>query len=255
MDVAQWDGYLTAYHSARPGITETALEHARDPQVGTAYDWLVGALPAPAGRILDVASGNAALQPVLPAHDTYLGVDLSEAELTHGRDLGRGPVVRGDARALPVPDSSMDTVVSSMGLMLVRPIARAIEEIARVLRPGGTAAILLPAVRPVRAGDLPALLALSWPLRGPGAMPQRVTARTITRELTRAGLGDVEIRTHRFPFPLRTPADARLAVQSLYTPGRTAAQLLAAETALVRRLGPRSELPVPLMRVVARRPR
>jgi len=253
--VAQWDDYLTAYHSARPGITETALEHARDPQVGTAYDWLVDALPAHPGRVLDVASGNAALQPVLPAHEAYLGVDLSEAELACGRSRGRGPLVRGDARALPVPDASVDTVVSSMGLMLVRPLAPATEEIARVLRPGGTVAILLPAVRPLRARDLPALLALSWPLRGPGAMPQRVSARGITRELTQVGLTNVEIRTHRFGFPLRTPADARLAVQALYTPGRTATQLLTAEAALVRRLGPHSELPVPLMRVVARRTR
>lgn len=254
MPVTEWDHYLTAYHSARPGITETALEHARDPAVGTAYDWLVRALPAHLGDVLDIASGNAALQPVLPAHDTYLGVDLSEAELAHGRSLGRGPVVSGDARALPVPDGAVDTVVSSMGLMLVRPLARAVEEIARVLRPGGTAAILLPAIRPVQPKDLPGLLALSWPLRGPGAMPQRVTARAITGHLNRAGLTCVEIRTHRFAFPLRTHAHARLAVQSLYTPGRTAAQLLAAEAALVRRLGARSELPVPLMRVIARRP-
>jgi SAM-dependent methyltransferase len=255
MAVLQWDDYLTGYHRARPGITEAALNHARDVTHGSPYEWLARALPDRLGHVLDVACGNAALQPALPGYATYLGVDLSAAELDRARDLGRGPVVRGDARALPVRDQSTDTVLASMGLMLVRPLTQAVAEIARVLRPGGTVAVLLPSARPLRLGDLPGLLALSVPLRGPGAMPQRVSARRMGREMARVGLHVETIQTHRFAFPLRTPADAQLAVRALYTPDRSEDQVVAAEAALVRRVGPHAELPVPLMRIVARRPR
>jgi ubiquinone/menaquinone biosynthesis C-methylase UbiE len=122
MAVLEWDGYLTDFHRARPGITEAALEHARDLTLGSAYEWLASALPERLGHVLDIACGNAALQPALSGYTSYLGVDLSAAELDSARDLARGPVVRGDARALPAPDQSVDTAVVSMGLMLVRPL-------------------------------------------------------------------------------------------------------------------------------------
>jgi len=206
-----WDAYLATYHAQRPGVTEAAFEHARDPEVGSAYDWLAAALPRRAGRVLDVACGNAAVQPRLGDHDSYLGVDVSEAELHEARRRGRGPVHHGDARALPVLDASVDTVVSSMGLMLVRPFRAGVAEIARVLRAGGTLAALLPAVWPVHLRDLPALLTLTWSLRGPGSMPQQVARRHLGRELGEVGLDVVEFHRHRFAFPLWSADDARLA--------------------------------------------
>ncbi|HUX71692.1 MAG TPA: class I SAM-dependent methyltransferase, partial [Cellulomonadaceae bacterium] len=169
MATLQWEDYLTDFHRERPGITEAAFEHARDATIGSPYEWLADTLPDSLGDVLDIACGNAALQPALSGYTSYLGVDLSTAELAGARGLDRGPVVRGDARALPVRDGSIDTVVASMGLMLVRPLRQAVAEIARVLRPGGTVAVLLPSVRPLQIRDVPALVALSVPLRGPGA--------------------------------------------------------------------------------------
>jgi SAM-dependent methyltransferase len=248
-----WDAYLATYHEQRPGITEAAFEHARDPVVGSAYDWLAAALPRRAGHVLDVACGNAAMQPRLAGHNSYLGVDMSGAELDDARRRSRGPVLRGDARALPVADGSIDTVVSSMGLMLVRPLGAVAAEIARALSPGGTLAILVPAVWPVQVRDLPPLLTLTWSLRGPGSMPQQISRRHLGRELGEVGLQVVEFHRHRFAFPLRSADDARLAVSALYTPGRTARQLEAAQSRLSRLAGSRTTLPVPLTRVVARR--
>jgi SAM-dependent methyltransferase len=248
-----WDAYLATYHAERPGITEAAFEHARNPEVGSAYDWLAAALPRRNGHVLDVACGNAAMQPRLGDHDSYLGVDFSGAELDDARRRGRGPVLRGDTRALPVPDGSMDTVVSSMGLMLVRPLGAVVAEIARVLSPGGTLAVLLPALWPVRVSDLPPLTVLTWSLRGPGSMPQQIGPRYLGRELGEVGLDMVEFHRRRFPFPLRSADDARLVLQALYTPGRTPRQLEAAQSRLSRLAGPRATLPVPLARVVARR--
>jgi len=248
-----WDAYLAQFHAHRPGITEQAFHHAVHPELGTPYSWLAASLPDSPGAVLDVACGNAAVLPWLTGHDTYLGVDRSDAEIAHARLQNRGPVTLGDARRLPVPDTSVDTVVSSMGLMLVRPIRAAVAELARVLRPGGTAVLLLPATWPVLPRDLALGAALALPLRGPGSMPTHVSPRRVRRLLTGAGLSVVDIARQRFPFPLATADHAALAVRSLYTPGRTTDQLHRAQATLARLAGPRAELPVPLMRVVARR--
>lgn len=51
-------------------------------------------------------------------------------------------VVAGVAEDLPFPDGSFDTVVCSLALCSVRDLDRAVAEIARVLRPGGTVHLL-----------------------------------------------------------------------------------------------------------------
>jgi SAM-dependent methyltransferase len=249
-----WDAYLTQFHADRPGITEQAFRHATHPAIGTPYSWLTAALPDPAGAVLDIACGNAAVLPWLTGHDSYLGVDCSPAEIAHACAQQRGPVTLGDARRLPVPDTSVDTIVSSMGLMLVRPIQAAMAELARVLRPGGTVVLLLPATWPVLPRDLALGAALAVPLRGPGSMPTHVGPRRARRLLAGAGLAVVDITRRRFPFPLATVEHATLAVRSLYTPGRTTDQLHRAQQMLAQRARPSAELPVPLMRVVAKRP-
>ncbi len=253
MQRADWEDYLKTFHASHAGVTERAFEHSRHPQLGSPYDWLVRALPEPPGSVLDAACGNAAVQARLPGGLDYLGLDVSRAELAAAGHLRRGPVVRGDLRELPMPDASFDAVVSSMGLMLVNPVERAFRELARVLRPGGVLAILVPATSPLRRSDLRPLLRLSWALRGPGSMPQQITGRRGARLVELAGLRLIDNLAVRFPFLLDSPAAVHLAVHALYTPGRTRDQLAQAERALGR-LGPRAELPVPIRRLVAVKP-
>lgn len=247
-----WQAYLRDFHAERPGITEHVLCHSADPLLGNPYEWLSRALPARPGDVLDLTCGNAALLPWLRGQRSYMGFDLSAGELALGRAHGRGPLVRADVRQLPLPGSSVDTVISSMGLMLVQPLAAGVAEIARVLRPGGIVALLLPGLWPIRVRDVPLGVRLAVALSGVGSMPQQVSPRRLRRLSATAGLSLVESSRHRFPFPLRTRADAALAVRGLYTPGRTPAQLARAEALLAARIGPTSELPVPLLRVVAR---
>ncbi|GAA3600065.1 class I SAM-dependent methyltransferase [Kineosporia mesophila] len=59
------------------------------------------------------------------------------------------PVV-GDLRSLPLPDESFDRVIASEVLEHVQDDAIAIAEIARVLKPGGLAAITVPRWLPER---------------------------------------------------------------------------------------------------------
>jgi len=249
-DRTDWATYLADYHQGHPGITEVALGHARHPVHGTAHHWLAAIVPRPAGDVLDLACGSAPIQDHIDSM-SYLGLDTSPAELDAARAAGRGPVRPGDATDLDVPDASVDTVVMSMALMLV-PLERTLAEVARVLRPGGTFVAMVPATRPVRARDLSSVAMLSVALRGPGSMPTQLHAGALARDLMTAGLRPRHLARERFPFPIRTPDDARLAVQSLYTPGRTPAQLHRAE-ALLQRLPGRAELPVPLLRFTATR--
>jgi SAM-dependent methyltransferase len=59
-------------------------------------------------------------------------------------DTGSARTVHGDALAMPFPDGHFDHVVASEILEHVGADERAIAEIVRVLRPGGTAAVSVP---------------------------------------------------------------------------------------------------------------
>ncbi len=244
----RWTRYIADYHRAQPGITERALAHARHPVHGSAYEWLAAAVPRPAGRVLDLACGSAAIQPYLEA-SCYLGVDSSAAELRSAVAVGRGPVLLGDVAQVPLPDASVDIVVMSMALMLV-PERGTLAEVGRVLRPGGTFAAMVPATGPILARDVAPALLLAAPLLGPGSMPQLVRPGPLARMLLDAGLQPRSYERVRFPFPVRKPAHADLAVASLYTPHRSDRQRRWAVRLLQGRSLP-FELPVPLMRCTA----
>jgi SAM-dependent methyltransferase len=59
-------------------------------------------------------------------------------------------VVRGDLLALPVPDASVDRVIAAEVLEHIPDDAAAFAEIARVLKPGGRAAVTVPRYGPER---------------------------------------------------------------------------------------------------------
>ncbi len=167
------------------------------------------------------------------------------------RQRGREPVTRADARRLPIRSDSVDTVVSSMGLMLIMPLAEALHEIARVLRPGGAVAALVPARWPVRPRDVRPLFALAVSLHGLGILPQHLTARLATKQLRQAGLEVTDTQQRRFAFPIRSADDAAMAVHALYTLGYPAHRIEAAVDKPTRMAGS-TELPLPLLRIVAR---
>lgn len=78
----------------------------------------------------------------------YAGVDLTEAsiELVHRRfdfETLNAELRVADAEALPFPEDSFDLVYSHGVLHHTPDIQRAIDEIHRVLRPGGTAMVML----------------------------------------------------------------------------------------------------------------
>ena len=105
-------------------------------------DWL--AIP-PGKDWLDVGCGTGALSQTLvercrPAAVT--GVDPSAAFIEHAKAHGRGPArfLVGDAQSLPLGADSVDAAVSGLVLNFVPQPQVAVEEMARVVRPGGTVA-------------------------------------------------------------------------------------------------------------------
>ena len=109
---------------------------------------------------------------------------------------GRAEVVRADAEALPFPDASFDTVVSTLVLCTVADLARSLAEVRRVLAPGGRL-LFLEHVRhpePARARRQARLTPLQRRVAC-GCHLDRATPAAIAA----AGLTLVEERRERFP--------------------------------------------------------
>jgi SAM-dependent methyltransferase len=126
---------------------------------GAAYEQLMGVWSRNAGRDfleflsppadvrwLDVGCGNGAFTDLVArghAPRALVGIDPSEGQLTYARTRleGTGAVFRrGDAMALPYDDGVFDIAVMALVIHFVTDPARAVAEMARVVRPGGTVA-------------------------------------------------------------------------------------------------------------------
>lgn len=99
-------------------------------------------------RVLDVAagSGNAAI-PAAAAGADVVASDLTPELLEAGRlraeNLGLTlSWTEGDAEALPFGDDEFDAALSCVGVMFAPHHQRSADELVRVVRPGGTIALL-----------------------------------------------------------------------------------------------------------------
>lgn len=112
---------------------------------------LADALRTETGRVLEVGTGTGLHADRLLADRavSYTGVDASAEML----DLARSRLVRygrrvrvciGDAEALPVPDGAFDGAFCTDTLHHLSDPARGLEEMVRVVRPGGRVAVMEP---------------------------------------------------------------------------------------------------------------
>jgi SAM-dependent methyltransferase len=154
----------------------------------------------PAGAtIIDVpCGGGVAFRALQPGQDVlYLAGDLCEKMLARARrraiarSLDQVDLLTADMTALPFADRQADLFVSYSGLHMVSDPERAVNEIARCLKPGGRlvgTTFLADVSRRARA-----LFAIGS-LRGHPLPPQREDLR---RWLTAAGMVDVAIGPQR----------------------------------------------------------
>lgn len=101
-------------------------------------------------RVLDVASGTGSTALLLAQElgAEVVGVELGAQSLARARaaaaDAGLDGTVRfakGDATRLPLADASVDAVLCECSLCLFEDKRSAVDEMARVLRPGGSVVI------------------------------------------------------------------------------------------------------------------
>lgn len=125
----------------------------------------------PEDELLDVGCGSAALLAGHATHVRYVaGLDASELQVGLARDrlreriaAGTAEVVAGDATALPWPDARFTAVVSLNCLKFIADPERALQEMRRVLRPGGRVVLTLdPAVKADKSGRLDAYGEYQW---------------------------------------------------------------------------------------------
>ena len=108
-------------------------------------DWLPPGPPT--RRLLDLGCGTGILSTDMAALSTVTSLDYV-AEALHfcrRRDLTR--VLRGDAHALPFADGVFDLLLAVDTLEHLRDDAAAMREVRRVMKPGATAIVNVPALR------------------------------------------------------------------------------------------------------------
>lgn len=143
--------------------------------------WLLGERKAPrgldraSGVILDIGAADRWILAHLPSGTSYVALDYPA---TGNEFYNARPDIFADACSLPLADQCVDGVVCLEVIEHVPDPARAIEEIARVLKPGGTAWVSMPFL---------------YPLHNEPFDFQRYTEFGLRRDMARASLEVVSI--------------------------------------------------------------
>jgi arsenite methyltransferase len=128
-----------------------------------------------------------------------IGLDMTDEMLALARENARKAGVenvefrKGFIEAIPLPDASVDVVISNCVLNLSGDKPQVLREVARVLRPGGRFAIS-DVIADEDMDDATRADMQQWT----GCIAGALTHREFTSALANAGLTDIEIReTHR----------------------------------------------------------
>jgi SAM-dependent methyltransferase len=142
-------------------VKDTAMEEAEYARLAAVEDrhwWYRGMrqiadqlLGDAGGQLLDAGCGTGANLQHLAARGRAVGVEIADAALRYCRARGV-TAVKGSLESLPFADASFDCVTSFDVLYhrRVRSDRRALAELARVLRPGGTLLVRVPALELLR---------------------------------------------------------------------------------------------------------
>lgn len=127
------------YGTTTGNLTARIALHSFGTNPESWWSWLVPRLPRD-GSVLEAGSGTGELWRHV-THDRLTLTDFSAAMCARLREVPGARVLRCDATALPVRDTSFDTVIANHMLYHLDDPTVALREFARVLRPGGRVAI------------------------------------------------------------------------------------------------------------------
>ena len=144
--------HLKAVHKTYTGFTESCATHCTDKAGRTSYSWLLEAVrPEIDGVLLDLACGSGPLLDL--CHRRFapemqlIGVDMSADELDVARrrlPIGRVELYEAQADAMTlIPNASVDVALCHWALTLIDPVMPALQEVKRVLKPGGRFAAIV----------------------------------------------------------------------------------------------------------------
>ncbi|HEX6522461.1 MAG TPA: class I SAM-dependent methyltransferase [Streptosporangiaceae bacterium] len=160
----------------------------------TLLRWLGGDLRGL--RVLDVAGGDGYWAARARRRGARaVALDISQAKLLRGGALSVAPgLVRGDALRLPFPDASFDRVMSICAIEHFEDGARALDEMARVLRPGGELVLSADALT----------LAKRWPRLYAAHCERYRVRRTYSHDQLASLLGERGLTVITYAYQFRT---------------------------------------------------
>ena len=152
--------------------------------------------------VLDLGSGGGidvllSAKRVGPTGKAY-GLDMTDEMLALAErnraasGLGNVEFLKGEIEAIPLPDDSVDVIISNCVINLSGDKDRVLREAFRVLRPGGRLAVSDVVVR----GDMPAQIRRSMELWA-GCIAGALSEDEYLGKLRRAGFGDVSVDVTR----------------------------------------------------------
>jgi SAM-dependent methyltransferase len=231
---ALWDDHVASYETVFEPLTSAFAAQAID-RLAIAVD----------DRVIDVGAGCGAATLMLAGRGArVLSVDASLRMARRTRERlgaatapprGTGVAVM-DGTRLAVADASMDAALSVLGVVLFPDAAAGMAEIARVVRPGGRAAVVTwtePERYELMAELLAAVRSVIPDFPPPSSPPAQLRYRdpAVFRDLLgQAGLLDIVIE--RVSAPLVAPSSQWLAQRIAFAPGMAA---------MVGALGPRRD--------------
>jgi ubiquinone/menaquinone biosynthesis C-methylase UbiE len=157
------------------------------------------------GRILEIGPGAGSNLAYFSPDISWIGIEPNPAMFPYlqaeARRFGLSiEIHEGNAELLPVPDESMDAIVSTWVLCSVSNPSRTLQEVLRVLKPGGSFVFLEHVAAPSHTllRNMQNLIRPVWQMVGDGCHPNRETWTVIEQ----AGFQRVQLEHFQLDVPI-----------------------------------------------------
>jgi SAM-dependent methyltransferase len=203
---ASWQQRLFAYMMSKSGHEYDAMVMARKRRLFADLR----------GDILEIGPGTGPNLPYYSPDVHWLGVETNAAMLPYLRLAAqrRGMTIEvrpGDGEILPADSGSMDAVVSTLVLCSVPNLTNTLQEIRRVLKPGGKFVFIehVAAPRGTSLRRLQGFVRPVWQWQGGGCQTDRETWVAIEE----AGFSQLWLEHFRVQVPIVSPQIAGFAIK------------------------------------------